>query len=91
MVGTWTLNGPHKPLSSVPKQILRVRVGEQSGGGVGLGGNTAGGRREEVTGAEGDCSWALPPPSGWNLSSGYKAISETSAHTSPARFLHSCH
>lgn len=45
----------------------------------------------EVTGVERDCSWALLPPSGWNLSPGYKAISETSARTSPARFLHSCH
>ena len=62
----------------VPNQTLRVKVGELVGGGVRFGGNTAGERQEEeVTRAEKDCPWALPPPSRWKLFPGYKAASET--------------
>lgn len=57
----------------VPNQILRVRVGELSGGGVGFGDYTAGGRQEgDVTGAERAYSWALPPPFTLNLSPDYR-------------------
>ena len=62
-VGICILSGPMSASLFVPNQTLRLKVGTQSWGGLGLCTQLET-EEEDVTGTERDCPWALPSAPG---------------------------